>query len=176
MQQPAPEQAQPSRVWTQRQVEILTRLPLPFSLDGQNIDSSEGGEGQQQRGPAAAKASSSDDEGNYAKTQRFLEYHWGDPADSESAPTTPSEYKGWAEAEVHAAEADKRKPMKAKKATETAAAKRKPMKAKKATETAAAKRKPMKAMKAMKATQKKPGSSNNDVAQHRTMKVVKAKK
>ena len=162
MQQPAPEQAQPSRVWTQRQVEILTRLPLPFSLDGQNIDSSEGGEGQQQRGPAAAKASSSDDEGNYAKTQRFLEYHWGpgDPADSESAPTTPSEYKGWAEAEVHAAEADKRKPMKAKKATETAAAKRKPMKA----------------MKAMKATQKKPGSSNNDVAQHRTMKVVKAKK
>ena len=114
-------------------------------------------EGQQQRRPAA---SSSDDEGNYAKTQRFLEYHWGDPADSESAPTTPSEYKGWAEAEVHAAEADKRKPMKAKKATETAAAKRKPMKA----------------MKAMKATQKKPGSSNNDVAQHRTMKVVKAKK
>ena len=176
MQQPAPEQAQPSRVWTQRQVEILTRLPLPFSEDGQNIDSSEGGEGQQQRGPAAAKASSSDGQGNFAKKQRFLEFHWGDPADSESSPTTPSSWAGRAEAEVHAAEADKRKPMKAKKATETAAAKRKPMKAKKATETAAAKRKPMKAMKAMKATQKKPGSSNNDVAQHRTMKVVKAKK
>ena len=154
MQQPAqPGQAQPSRVW-------FHLRPRPGSDDGQNTDSSEGGEGQQQRGPAAAKASSSDGQGNFAKKQRFLEFHWGDPADSESSPTTPSSWAGRAEAEVHAAEADKRKPMKAKKATDTAAAKRKPMKA----------------MKAMKATQKKPGSSNNDVAQHRTMKAVKAKK